>query len=907
MIGQTVSHYRILEKLGGGGMGVVYRAEDIKLGRPVALKFLPEEFSRDRQAVERFLREARAGSALNHPHICTIYEVDEHDGQHFIAMELLEGHTLKHHVAGQPFAVEPLLELSIQIADALDAAHGKGIVHRDIKPANIFITERGQAKILDFGVAKLAPQRPAVTAATDLPAGAGATEYLTNPGMAVGTVSYMSPEQARGEELDPRTDIFSFGAVLYEMATGAQAFSGATTAVIFDAILNRTPTPPRQLHPQLPAQLEQIIGKALEKDRQARYQNMAELRADLQRLKQEKDSGQVVIGPSATRRSGRRAWLLIGLGVGILAATTILGVMRLGWFATAPPTLAPAMTQRQLTDQPPENALLSAAISPDGKYLAYQDKTGLFLRELETAAVKPLAFPEGFRFWFWSLAWFPDGTRLLGSGPAGPERVASIWSFSLLGGTPQKLRDDAWGASVSPDGSQIAFLTGEIPGREIWLMGAHGEDPKRVAGAGAADFFWEVIWSPDGQRLAYIRGGLEPNSGRAIETRPLVGGSSTVLLSDPNLFLATGGTALAWTPDGRITFYRRELPPNQTSSNLWVISTDRITGKAVGSPQRVTQEEGFSFSDLTVTADGKRLAFLKWRSQDDVYVGHLRDRGTGLDSPRRLTQHDRDDLPGAWTRDNRSVLFCSDRKGNWDIFKQELESGQADALLSSEEEEWAPRLSPDGSSILYWAWPRTGGSAVSAKRLLRVSLSGGPPEVVLPASELVHPGAVHFRCAVLPARFCVLSELVQNELVFSRFDPRQGRKTEWRRTEIDPAMAYDWDLAPDGSRVVLVQTEEQRGRLRIVHLSSGAVHPIDVEPWTGLQYVAWSPHGSGFFVTTWSPNGAALLHIDGQGTPQLLLQKQSAWLALPLPSPDGQTLAFAQLSTRTDAWLMENF
>ncbi len=402
MLGSTVSHYRVFEKLGGGGMGIVYRAEDLVLKRPVALKFLPQDLTKDKRSLERFLREARAAAALNHPNICTVYEIGEHDEQQFIVMELLEGRTLKYHIGSRPLPKQETVDLAIQIVDALEAAHSKGIIHRDIKPANIFVSPRGQAKVLDFGLAKLlaaeATSDP-VEAARTL---SGSNDELTDSGSTVGTVAYMSPEQVRGQQLDARTDLFSFGTVLYEMATGQQAFTGHTAALTYDAILNRPPIAPARINPEIPPKVQEIIDKALEKDRDLRYQSASEFRADLKRLRRDMDSAamRVVLGSTsaATQAPRWRALYPLGIAAGIVIISLAVVFAIRGWrgLQASPEQAMPR--QRSVTTNPPENPVYAAAISPDGRYVAYADYTGVFVRLLESGETHSLPLPEGFCF-----------------------------------------------------------------------------------------------------------------------------------------------------------------------------------------------------------------------------------------------------------------------------------------------------------------------------------------------------------------------------------------------------------------------------------------------------------------------------------------------------------------------------
>jgi serine/threonine protein kinase len=920
LAGTKVSHYRVLEILGGGGMGVVYRAEDLKLGRAVALKFLAKELATDSLTLQRFERETRTASALNHPNICTIYEVGEHEGQPFMVMELLEGETLRELIAKtgassegkrSQLPTQRLLDIILQIADGLDAAHQKGIIHRDIKPANIFVTAQGQVKILDFGLAKLAMTAAGVAAGElcedgahgtqpEAKPGAAIAHSLTQTGKAMGTAGYMSPEQVRGDKLDPRTDLFSFGLVLYEMATGHRAFGGDTAPILHDAILKRAPAPMRELNPGLPPKLEAITSKALEKDRELRYQHASEIRADLKRLQQE----------AATRLRG---WTIAVAGALAVAAMT-----GMWWFE--PHHLAlPDLKVRQLTNNRSDNPVRTGAISPDGKYLAYADLKGIHAKLLDTGRTQSIPRPEALKGnpLEWEIVqWLPDSTSFLANLSPPSERYldqhSSIWKFSIAGAPPRKLRDDAEGWSVSPDGHLVFF--GANPGgfgkREIWQMGPDGEQPLKLFESDENSAMIGVQWLEGGHRLGYLK--LD-KSGLAYQSRDLRGGLPTTALSTTENSSPSG----LWLPDGRIFNVLMEPSPNDYSCNIWGMRADIQTGELAEPPKRITNWTGFCIDVESVTADGKRLTFMEWAGEGTIDLADFQSRGARITSPTHLPRIGSNSRVSAWTDDSKAVIFLSKRNGQWGIFRQLLNDYTAETIVASLPGYplftkgnllAVPRTSPDGRLVLYAIYDKYpiglehGYGSATLMQLMRVPVDGGRPQLVL-RGHLYGPPS----CARSPATVCAIAEQTQDlkQLIFTGFDPLQGRGRELTRLQIDPSADYQWAISPDGTRIAVSSNRE--GRINILHLGGLRPERLTVKGWSSLDRIAWAANTNGLFVSSLAPDSSVLLYVDLRSNAHVLWKQEGGVATWGIPSPDGRHLAIENWTLNSNIWMMENF
>ncbi len=900
VLGSMLGPYQLLSAAGAGGMGEVYRARDTRLDRTVAIKVLPHRYSTDPALRQRFEREAKAISALQHPNICTLYDIGRQDHTDYIVMEFLEGQTLAAFLEQGPLPTEKTLQYGIEVADALDTAHRRGIVHRDLKPANIFVTTRGECKVLDFGLAKFGGDESLLETATSL----AKSDRLTTPGVAMGTVAYMSPEQARGEMLDARTDIFSLGAVLYEMATGQLAFPGQTWALIFKAILDHTPPPPTESNPRIPAPLDDIISKALEKDRDLRYQSAADLRTDLKRLTRDTGSGlRLGAGAATPPRKARRKWPWA------ISAVMLFVVASLGasmyWWLTHRPEQPQQFKQHRLTANPPDQPVIRAAISPDGNYLGYSDQQGIHLQLVKTGETQSAPWPSGTQakqaFWDFG-AWYPDSTRFVGR-LAIPGKLSSLWSVPILGGTPQKLIEDVdiyAALAISPDGSFIAFskVRSFNGAREIWLMGPDGESPHRVLMADDLSGFGNVAWSPTGDRIAYRYVHYQGHkTDVSVESCDRDGANKTTVVSDAGLVDFT------WTSSGRLIYSRYiEGSTDYYSANLWDLTVDVKNGLPQGKPHRLTDWSGFGIEGLSATADGKHLEFLRGASHEAVFVGDLANNGTRAVNVRRLTMDDYSNLPLAWTPDSRQVIFSSKRTEFRQIYRQALDGNTPPQIVTS-----APgmgfylaRVTPDGAGLIVEGIPRSSGKV----GLYHVGIDGGVPRFLFDTG-----GFVDFRCTNQSASFCVYGLLMpdQKELVITSIDPLGGKAKELLRIPVEPGALYSWALSPDGSKVGILRNAWNTNQIQFFEVRGGGTRTITAKGYAELQSLDWASDSKSVLVGTSGPNGSALLHIDLGGNVQPIWQHPQSQRTWGIPSPDGRHLAMLGESSDANVWTIDNF
>jgi eukaryotic-like serine/threonine-protein kinase len=930
LIGRTVSHYLVLEILGGGGMGLVYKAEDVKLGRCVALKFLPEELVGGATALQRFEREARAASTLNDPNICTIHGIEEHEGQPFIVMELLEGQTLRELISSnsptrqsRPAGALPfqqLLDISIQIASGLGAAHRKGIIHRDIKPANIFLTTSGHVKILDFGLAKLMHTDAEGSEVQSIDGRHAKPPWnphltLTRTGATIGTAGYMSPEQIQGGKLDARADIFSFGLVLYEMASGQQAFTGETAPVLENAILHNEPARVRELNRDIPPKFETIIKKALEKDREKRYQTVSEMRADLEHVKRD-----------TAPRNRLRRWTYAAAAIAVL----LIGAAVLS-FLRAPRSSQglPEIKIQQLTENSAENPVAGGNISPDGKYLAYIDTKGIHIKLIGSDEIQNVPQPEGIEsgsvVWeigFDHAAWFPDSRRFfVHTHPAteAPNQwsalTTSIWVVSILGGPPRKLREQAMAWDVSPDGSWIAFTTNFVRGagyegeKEMWLMAPDGTQAHKLFESEPHTVICCLHFFAEQHRVGYI---VNNSSGDRFVTRDVNGGPVTTLFTPDETKNRGDGT---WLPGGNFLYTDNCGPVGiraDASCNFWINRVDVRTGKVIEAPRRLTNWFGFSIADPSATADGKRVAFLEAYARGATVVADVEMGGTRLTNSRRVTiEEGGDDLVRDWTADGKTLIIDHLRGDRYRISKQPLNGDTPESVVTGGAG-LAERAiaSPDGKWIILQVFPLKPDPVLlrTPVPVMRVPMTGGTPETIFTVRE---GGST--MCARPPSNLCVAAETTEDlkAVIVTAFDPAKGRGSVLARFPLgdDAGLGSDhlllYDLSPDGSRLAFARSPQ--GPIEI-HSLQGQ-EPVTI-PTTGLdplRHIIWTADGKGLFVSTHKQDSGELLHLNLRGKANLVWKCTGPWMCMANPSPDGRHLAIYEAKHNANIFMMENF
>jgi serine/threonine protein kinase/dipeptidyl aminopeptidase/acylaminoacyl peptidase len=872
MIGETVSHYRVVEKLGGGGMGVVYKAEDTRLGRFVALKFLPDEVARQLPVLDRFRREARAASALNHPNICTIYDVGEEDGRAFLAMEYLEGQTLKHRIDGKPLPIDFVLDLGIQIADALDAAHAKGIVHRDIKPANIFITRTRQAKLLDFGLAKIDSRRD-LNATAD----ADTMKDLTSPGSALGTVAYMSPEQARGEELDGRTDLFSLGATLYEMTTGRPAFDGNTSAVIFESILNRNPVPSHQLNPDLPSQFERILDRSLEKDRDLRYQSAAEMRAEMKILKRTLDSqrsaavqgssvsssgtaaASPAIPPPAAKRGGVRPYAIAAAGAALLAGLAV------GWFLHAANSRTELPVYRQLTFR--RGTVRSARFTPNGQSVVYGaawegKPTELFITSPESPQSRSL---QRHGEELMSISSTGDIALLTNVNVTGTyTQSGTLARMPINGGDPREILEGVQWADWSPDGKQLAIVR-DMGGKnrlEFPIGKVIHESPGWISNPRV---------SPDGDRVAFVE---HPQPGDDSGGVHVINRQGTDKILADNFLTVEG---LAWGPDGKEIWYTSSTNVgNGRSLNAVTLSGhDRIIARVPAS----LMLEDISQNGLVL------LSRQSWRRELSGLIA-------GVPKEQDFSWLDYS-FPAEIASDGKRLLFDEEGVGGgggYSIYLRKTDEESAVRLGDGE----SVSLSPDGKWVL-------GLTMSSPAQLILLPSGAGEPQ------QITHDGLYHSWARWLPDSQGIVFTAKQEGHGARIFVQKSinGSATPVSPEGIDPLVIA---LAPDGSQVAGVGPD---GKAYLYSLTGGPTKPV-----SGFlpseQPIEWSADGKSLYVYQPGEFPAKVYQLD------LTTGKRTLWRSLApadpagvsqigpiVMTPDGRSYIYGYHRTLSDLYLVE--
>ena len=845
--GQLIAHYRILRKLGGGGMGVVYEAEDSKLGRRVALKFLPEATHQDPAALERFVREARSASALNHPGICTIYAIEEQEGRTFIAMELLEGQALDQVLASGSLAIPRAIDIGIQLADALDAAHKKGIVHRDIKPANIFVTQRGTVKILDFGLAKLARDYVESVAGETI---GNTTHLLTSPGTAVGTIAYMSPEQARGEELDGRSDLFSVGAVLYQAVTGKHPFPGSTSAVVFDNILRNTPIAPVSLNPAVPAELQRILNKALEKDREVRYQVAAELRADLTRLKRETDSGRMPAAASsdavaaetgAAREEGTAkpkssgSVLVeaarsnkVGAGIAVAIGAAVMVAAAFGIYALVQRSRHIPFDHFAIENLTNNGHVSLATLSPDGKYLLHvRDEQGLqslWLRHIPTASNTQVVPPAATRYS--ALTFSPDGNYIYCVRRDEAEHtLASLYSAPVLGGTPRLLLKDVDSPiTFSPDGKRFAYLRErhDTPNFDLFLRNSDGSPDRTLfSNLLVLSDSYTPVWLPDGKTIVIpisltrnnALGGLlavDVATGKREEIAP----SPDRLYYEPVWLSGADGFIASSAQRGTLESFRRQLGvlsyptgefrPLTTDTNSYFHPSASADGKSIAAVQ-----SHFSY-ELSVAPAAKPDEFKAvplvshqpiwlwdWTRDGKLLIPQAGDiRAVAPGGGETVLLFDKSHNPNtAVPCGNDSIVFRAiGRSGpaSVNLWKADAREGSATQLTFGRNE-FNPQCSPDGKWVYFVA-------AAENQALKRVPVAGGTPETIIDEPS---DGYRLSPDGTMVAALDVREE--DHKLVLNLFTIADKKRTE---REFDQRASDPISFTPDGKGIVYTVREK---------------------------------------------------------------------------------------------------